>query len=137
MALPRGIRNNNPLNIVKGNNWKGERQVQSDSRFEEFTSMEFGIRAAIRLVQNYINGRNSSGRKLNTLELVVRRWAPPSENATETYIKAVENLSGLSRHLHLYADDRNNILLMLQAMAVVETGIEIPMAVFRSAWELL
>ena len=38
MALPRGIRNNNPLNIRKGCNWKGERHPQTDKAFEEFES---------------------------------------------------------------------------------------------------
>ena len=32
--VPRGIRNNNPLNIRKGNNWQGERHPQTDPAFE-------------------------------------------------------------------------------------------------------
>ena len=61
MALPRGIRNNNPLNIRKGNNWKGERPNQTDKEFEEFESMQMGLRAAFILLRNYMTATVADG----------------------------------------------------------------------------
>ena len=42
MKIPRGIRNNNPLNIRVGNNWKGEVSQPTDHTFEQFTEMKWG-----------------------------------------------------------------------------------------------
>ena len=46
--LPRGIRNNNPLNIRRTakDQWKGLRAQQTDASFCQFESLEFGWRAA-------------------------------------------------------------------------------------------
>ena len=54
--LPRGIRNNNPLNIRKGNNWKGEVSSSTDGEFEQFVSMQMGIRAGFKILKNYMTG---------------------------------------------------------------------------------
>ena len=88
---PRGIRNNNPLNIRKGNNWKGERPNQTDPAFEEFESMEYGIRAAIKLIRNKIQGKGKGHRPLCTIRTLVSSWAPPCENKTEAYIRFVSS----------------------------------------------
>jgi hypothetical protein len=45
--IPRGIRNNNPLNIRIGNTWLGERPEPTDHDFEEFVSMEYGLRRCV------------------------------------------------------------------------------------------
>ena len=39
----RGIRNNNPGNIRKGEKWKGLSPIQNDSSFCVFKSPEYGI----------------------------------------------------------------------------------------------
>ena len=71
--VPRGIRNNNPLNIVKGQNWKGERHPQTDRRFEEFESMQYGIRAGFKLLRNYITGFNGLTSKINTIDTIIKK----------------------------------------------------------------
>ena len=45
--LPRGIRNNNPLNIRRTakDQWKGLRAQQTDASFCQFESLEYGWRA--------------------------------------------------------------------------------------------
>ena len=46
---PRGIRNNNPLNIVQTKDkWQGLREKQYDKRFCEFIDMAHGYRAAFQ-----------------------------------------------------------------------------------------
>lgn len=81
---PRGFRNNNPLNIRKGSNWKGLSSVQADKSFCVFTSMRYGIRAAIYLLLKYYNKYN-----LRTLYEIISRWAPNCENDTWNYCKLV------------------------------------------------
>ena len=55
---PRGIRNNNPLNIRKGNTWKGEKSVLTDNAFEEFEYMTYGLRAGFIILMKYMSGYN-------------------------------------------------------------------------------
>ena len=49
--LPRGIRNNNPLNIRRGKDqWKGMAEAQNDRAFVQFKSLDYGWRAAFYLL---------------------------------------------------------------------------------------
>lgn len=137
MALPRGIRNNNPLNIRKGCSWRGERPTQIDREFEEFSSMEFGIRAAIKLICNHIDGRTSAGRPCRNLVRLIEVWAPPTENATGQYVKAVEQMTGINRYQRIYSNNRQMVSRIVQAMAKVETGVDLDMNIIRSAWDLI
>ena len=61
MTLPRGYRNNNPLNIRNSNEkWAGEIRPSQDPAFKQFKSMGYGFRAALKLIRNYIGkGHNS------------------------------------------------------------------------------
>lgn len=133
----RGIRNNNPLNIRKGCNWRGERGVQLDREFEEFESMEYGIRAAIKLVCNHINGQTGKHKPCTNLVQLIETWAPPQENNTESYIKAVEDKTGINRYQRIYANNREMVSRIVIAMAKVETGEALDPALVRSAWDLL
>ena len=46
-SLPRGLRNNNPLNIRRSSQpWRGKVANPTDKDFEQFISMEDGLRAA-------------------------------------------------------------------------------------------
>jgi hypothetical protein len=79
----RGMRNNNPGNIRLGNDWKGEKPG-SDGQFEAFTSVEYGIRAIYKLIDSY-----KKNYKAITIEAIISRYAPTSENATARYIQDV------------------------------------------------
>ena len=49
--IPRGIRNNNPLNIRRSKDqWQGMKKTQSDSSFCQFETFEDGWRAAFVLL---------------------------------------------------------------------------------------
>lgn len=137
MALPRGIRNNNPLNIRKGNSWKGECPDQTDTQFEQFSSVEFGLRAAIKLIRNHIDGRNCCAKPCRNISQLISVWAPASENNTEAYIKAVESMTGINRYQRIYSNNREIVSRIVQAMAKVETGCTVDMTLIKSAWELL
>ena len=134
---PRGIRNNNPLNIRKGNNWKGERPNQKDKAFEEFVSMEYGIRAGFIILRKYISGYNGLTTKFNTIELIVRRWAPPTENATQKYIDFVAKDMGISPRLRLSFGNKNQMVNLVYAMIFVECGQRVDKEVIASAYDMI
>lgn len=135
--VPRGIRNNNPLNIRKGNNWKGERPVQMDKAFEEFTSMTYGIRAGFIIIRKYMSGYNGLTEKFNTIEKIIRRWAPPTENATQKYIDQVAKESGISPRLKLSFSDKKSMCAIVSAMIHVECGQRVDMALIESGYDLV
>lgn len=135
--VPRGIRNNNPLNIRKGSNWKGERHPQKDKAFEEFESMEMGVRAGFKLIKNYMSGYNGLTQKFNTIEKIVRRWAPPSENNTRKYIERVSQLSGIPSRQILSFSQRNYMVAIVDAMIRVECGQAIDTNIIESAYDLV
>ena len=134
---PRGIRNNNPLNIRKGNNWKGERPHQTDKAFEEFVSMEFGIRAGFIILRKYINGYFGLTTKFNTIEKIIRRWAPPSENATQKYIDFVAKDMGISAHLPISFQCKQKMVDLVYAMIFVECGQRVSKDIIASAYDLV
>lgn len=119
---PRGFRNNNPLNIRKGSNWKGLSLVQSDKSFCRFTSMRYGIRAAMYLLMKYYKKY-----KLHTLYDIINRWAPSCENDTWNYCKLVAIQMNLpikyipTLDLDLPHDDER-FYNLLCAMIYVENG---------------
>ena len=137
MSVPRGIRNNNPLNIRKGNTWKGERKVQTDKAFEEFETLQYGLRAGLKLIRNQISGFNGSRPKFNTIGKLIKVWAPPSENQTLRYIDFVCQAVGKQPFDIIREDDQKLICEIARAMAFVECGQWIDIDQFESAWFLI
>lgn len=137
MAQPRAIRNNNPLNIRKGNNWQGERHQQTDSQFEEFTSLLMGLRAGIILIRNYVTGFNGKRTPQNTIRKIIYKWAPPQENATVKYIQFVSGKTGLLPDEEIRFTDRNKIVGIVHAMCRVECGRDIDIELIQSAYDLV
>lgn len=129
--IPRGIRNNNPLNIRIGNKWLGEVPCPTDTQFEQFTKMEYGVRAGFLLIKRYIERYH-----LNTIFLIVSRWAPPSENETDVYIASVEKLSGIPADKELRFYDNVEMVSLVDAMIVVECGRHIDMNIINKGYML-
>lgn len=130
--MNRGLRNNNPLNIRIGNNWIGERTPKKDPLFEEFNSLEYGIRAAFIILLKYITKY-----KRNTIEKIIRSWAPPSENNTNLYITTVESITGINRHVEIKASDEKKIKALVDAMIFVECGVHLLPEIINSAWNMM
>lgn len=116
--LPRGYRNNNPLNIrySTSNTWLGKVYPNTDGAFEQFSSMQYGYRAALYLIRKYI----AAG--YNTVGAIIAKWAPETENNTQRYIQRVCNTSGLTSSTTLTQYDRANLCKLVYAMAIVENG---------------
>ena len=115
--IPRGIRNNNPLNIRIGNTWLGERQKPTDPAFEEFVSMEYGLRAAFCILRRYIRRY-----KKDNIPSIVSTWAPASENNTQRYIDIVCQRSGIKPDQQIRFEDADTTCKLVEAMAFVECG---------------
>lgn len=135
--LPRGIRNNNPLNIEKGNNWMGERHPQMDTRFEEFKSVQYGLRAGFKLIKNYLNEGGRFARTDNTIYKIINRFAPSAENNTLAYINTVCAATGINAHEVIRFSDRRKIVAIVRAMAFVECGAWIDPAICESAYDMV
>jgi len=80
ISQPLGVRNNNLLNIKysDGNNWQG--QTGESSGFVVFESRAMGLRAAMKLLRRYYAGYG-----LKSVQTIIDRWAPDSENDTSGY----------------------------------------------------
>ena len=117
-SLPRGYRNNNPLNIRKNaaNAWKGKVVPGTDPAFEQFISMAYGYRAALYLLRKYI------GQGHNTIRKIINKWAPPSENNTSSYVANVASRSGIGANTILSRDDQQSLCKIAWAMAWSENG---------------
>lgn len=128
---PRGIRNNNPLNIRIGNTWLGERPNPTDPAFEEFVTMEYGLRAAFLILRRYIRRY-----KKNTISSIVSTWAPASENNTIKYIDHVAQMTHLSPDEPIDYYDRDTMCKLVAAMAQVECGQPIDEAKIIRAYDM-
>lgn len=135
--IPRGIRNNNPLNIRKGNDWLGEKAVQTDDSFEQFDSMTYGLRAGFKILQNYMSGYQGRQRPLQCVHDIVSRWAPPTENDTQLYVTRVCAFTGLHPHEKFSFHDRNKMIALVDAMCRIECGERVNIDLIGSAYDLL
>jgi hypothetical protein len=114
---PRGIRNNNPLNIRHNADvFQGETKG-NDTSFKTFATMPYGYRAAFVTLATY------NARGCNTIEKIISHWAPPIENDTETYIANAEKWSGVAADEVLTAADGANYIMIVAAMSFVENGV--------------
>jgi len=94
--LPRGLRNNNPLNIRhSASRWQGARVEQTDKAFVQFSSMTMGYRAAWRILETYYKHFEAQHKPF-TPRNIIYRWAPPNENDSEAYLRRVCQLTNLA-----------------------------------------
>lgn len=129
--IPRGIRNNNPLNIRIGNTWLGEVQEPTDPSFEQFCSMEYGIRAGMILLRRYIRHY-----KRTTIPQVIAAWAPATENDVQRYIDVVCQLSAISPEDQLDYFNEEQMVRLVDAMAFHECGQHVPEDKIRKGYRL-
>ena len=128
--IPRGIRNNNPLNIRIGNVWLGEVRDPTDPDFEQFISMVYGVRAGFVLIRRYIRHYHRT-----TIPQVIAAWAPSSENNTTAYIDKVCQVSGIERDIRLKYEDEDQMVALIDAMILVECGQHIQEKIIRDGYK--
>ena len=122
LKKPRGLRNNNPLNIRKSDQlWLG--QTGNDGAFCIFLTMAYGYRAAFRILKTY-----NTKYHVYSVRGIIGKWAPPSDgNNTRGYIKRVCRMSGLRETDIIVADSidveqQERVKQLVLAMACVENG---------------
>lgn len=130
---PRGVRNNNPGNIVynTSNDWKG--QIGSDGTFAKFSDPIYGIRAMMLLLRNYCSNQN-----LCTIEKIINRWAPAPANNPVQYADTVAQICGVGKSQQLNINDYGTIRAVARAITAVENGTAYlnfyPEDVWSAAW---
>lgn len=115
---PRGIRNNNPGNIRRnGDPWQGLAERQSDVEFFTFKTSIYGIRALARTLITYQDKHS-----LRTIRQIISRWAPPVENNTNAYVRAVSADARLDADQPLDLHRFDHLLPLTKAIIHHENG---------------
>lgn len=147
--MTRGLRNNNPLNIRKGSNWKGLSKVQSDKKFCQFDDIVYGVRAALVVLRTY-----HYKHRLYSLIDVISRFAPSSDgNNVSNYCYLISkyfNISLPPSHpyhsvtphslLNLWWNNKEPkpmVFRLLSAMCVVESNYNLDYQTYLNAVALL
>lgn len=130
---PRGLRNCNPGNIrITKDKWQGLREEQTDKEFFQFVDMKWGYRALMRTLQNY---RKRHG--CETIADFIRRWAPPSENNTMSYIRFVCEKMGVPSVFVPDVENKVTMCMMAYAISYYENGVAPIMEDIAEGWDLL
>lgn len=121
---PRGIRNNNPLNLEASP--FTQRQpgfTGSDGRFGQFGSMDQGLAAAGNLLQSY------GQRGINTVSGIISRWAPANDgNPVNAYAQFVARKVGVDPNTPIDMNDPALRQRVVGAMAEFENGRPVQVA---------
>lgn len=132
--LPRGMRNNNPLNIRRycHNDWLGKitDSVATDMEFEEFRAPRYGFRASFILVHRYIKQGYKCVRD------IISRWAPACDNNyTQSYIDFVCRFMQCGPDTEIKCYDFTAMSNLFRAMFEVENGVSWHKLPDRLYWE--
>ena len=103
--------------------WKGK--ATDVDGFVQFTSPEMGIRAAARTLKSYRK------KGLTTLTGIINRFAPGSENNTESYIHSIEQMIGVNRNVPLKSADYPRLI---KAMGMIESRMNLDENVIKNLW---
>jgi len=112
----RGLVNNNPGNIRpdKAYTWQGS--TGEAGGFVQFGSPEAGIRALTLNLLSY----DQQG--INTVQGIINRWAPPSENKTGNYVNQVAKDLGVKPTDQLNVKDANVMRQLVDSIIKFENG---------------
>lgn len=121
--------------------WQGAAATQTDKSFVQFESMAYGYRAAWKTLDTY-NLRFRKEFKPYNVRNIIARWAPPTENDTEAYVKAVVKLSGLGGNENIPRPNRyrnferlEKTARLIAAMTCVENGIRMEQVDMEAIWK--
>lgn len=126
--LPRGLRNNNPFNLIKTSiPWKGK-VTGSDPRFETFKNIYYGTRAGFLDIYNdYDEGKN-------TIRAILYEFAPPVENNTARYVKWVSDKIAVKPTATLNGPA---LVQAIKQIALYENGISYFEIVAKHVWPVI
>jgi hypothetical protein len=114
----RGESNCNPGNLERdGTTWKGMCEQQTDARFVSFKTPQYGIRALATVLLTYYRQHN-----LKTISGIIKRFAPPTENDTQSYIMAVSQEVGVKPDEIINVSNRDTLEKLVTAIIRHENG---------------
>ena len=121
----RGIKNHNPGNIRKGDQWQGLDTPGDDGEFCCFESPAYGIRALARVLITYQDRRIAKdGSAIDTVQEIIERWAPSSENDTQSYVRSVRQAAGVRPGEHIDCHDFDMLSRIVKAIIRHENGVQ-------------
>ncbi|HGE8301172.1 TPA: lytic transglycosylase [Serratia marcescens] len=121
---PRGIRNNNPGNL----NYVGQNgatlEQHATPRFANFISPFAGFMALGKQIKAYYNGTSKAAgyQKLQSVEDIISRFAPASENNTQAYINKLSKMLGVGRGDSLNIQDPQVLATLMNGITQIENG---------------
>ena len=130
--MSRGLRNCNPGNIRRSRvRYKGEVLPSHDKEFKQFCSIAYGYRAMFVLLDSY---RSKYG--LCTIRQMLNRYAPPSENFTEGYIRFVASRTGIAPNEIVNTRAARDMVPIVAAMSEIENGKAAIISDVEAGWGL-
>jgi len=114
-------RNFNPGNL----RYAGQTGAElGEGGFAKFKNNAEGIKALENQLKLYATGKSQSAgyKKLDTIEDIMRIYAPANENDTQAYIKNLEKMTGHTRSEHLNFNDPNVLAPLITAISQIESG---------------
>lgn len=130
--MSRGLRNCNPGNIRKSRvKYEGEVVPSRDTEFKEFRSMAYGYRAMFVLLDSY---RSKYG--LCTIRQMLGRYAPPTENFTEGYVRFVSSRTGIAPDEIVNTRAARDMIPIVAAMSQIENGVPAIISDIEEGWSL-
>ena len=122
----RAVRNNNPGNIRIGQHWQGLMPIGSmtpaqldEKDFCVFVDAKAGFRAMAEIFHTY-----NRVDRIQTLREAINRWAPPSENNTDAYVKSVCDYTAFNPDaLFPFCGPIDIQASLLKAVSIHEVGV--------------
>ncbi len=114
--VTRGWRNSNPGNIRDNINfmWDGQTGADDDG-FAKFEEPKWGVRAMAKIYKSYRRGGYIS------VQDIIARYAPSTENHTENYVKYVTNRTGWTPNT-IVQDTVQDYATLAEAMIMFENA---------------
>lgn len=121
---------NNPFNIrfSNNNNWVG--QLTSDNGFCTFKSVDYGVRAMLMILYRY----NNIG--ISSIERIINRFAPSSENPTSSYVSFVSGCMCVSKSYEIDVFSPLDVYDFLQQIAFFESKYALNRITFNRAYSI-
>jgi hypothetical protein len=115
-SLPRGIRNNNPINLEFAGQDGATKESGPNGRFAVFPTMAAGQDAALNQF------KMDAGQGNDTVRGLITKYAPPSENDTNGYVAYMAKALGVGPDDHLDFNNPDVAYAFLGGMSSMENG---------------
>lgn len=138
MATTRGIRNNNPANIRRGDKWQGMKAYQADKAFVQFEFMIFGVRALIKTLYTYVHKYS-----LRTNTAIINRFCPVGDgsNNPTAYVRTINAIMACKYINPVYTEDdftigSNKLFLLCYSICLIESKYILTQKIYKDALRL-